>query len=269
MKLVDTHAHLDLANCDFRSGDRIRSSSDRDLSGILKRAKENGVEKIVTISSNLEECEQAVKIAEKNEGVWASCGVHPDEAGGMKNEDWERLRGFLGHEKCVAVGECGFDFGPHGEKASAEIQEGVFRKQCELGREFSLPVIVHSREADELVLKVMGDFKDVKMVVHCFQSGMELEKAVLENENWMMSFTGLVTFGKSVAGILESVKRVPLEKMMVETDAPFLAPEPHRGEINEPGFVKFVAEKIAEVKGVEVEKVAEITTGNAERFFGI
>ncbi|MCX6807785.1 MAG: TatD family hydrolase, partial [Patescibacteria group bacterium] len=172
-------------------------------------------------------------------------------------------------KKIVAIGEIGFDFGPHGTKQPANKQEDVFRKQLQLARKFKLPVIVHTRDADELTMKVLNDFTDVKLVVHCYQSGTDLTEMILKNPNWLFSFTGLITFQKRTEHILEVIKMVSIEKIMIETDAPFLAPVPYRGQINEPSFVAEVAKKIAMIKDLPLEKVAEQTTKNAEEFFGI
>jgi TatD DNase family protein len=269
MKLIDTHAHLDLQPISWpptAEAGEIPSSFSANTK-ILRRARAAGVEKIVTIGSSLAESHAAVAIAEKEERIFATVGIHPDEVADFSQEEERELRALAGKKKVVAIGEIGFDF--FGEKKPpAEIQEVAFRAQLALARELSLPAVIHLRDADEEGLRVLRDFEELPLVVHCFQSGEEVLEAIEKNPNWRASFGGLVTFPKTEK-ILAALRRLPFEKIFLETDAPFLAPVPHRGKANEPAFLPLIAKKIAAEKEVSFEKVAEETTLAAEGFFKI
>ncbi len=270
MKFIDTHAHLDLASPKFRSGAEIQSSAEHDLTPVLARARAAGVTKIISMSSNLRAARNALQIAQRHDGVFATCGVHPDDTVNFDEKTLAELEKLAQKEEVVAIGEIGFDFGPHGEKASVEHQEACFRAQLELARVQKLPAVIHTREADEPTLRVLRDFEDLPLVVHCYQSGAEMTAAILGNPLWKMSFTGLITFGdQKVPQVVAAAEVAPLEKIMIETDTPFLAPAPHRGEVNEPAFVPLVARKIAELKNLPLAEVAATTTATAEKFFGI
>ncbi len=196
--------------------------------------------------------------------LWGTAGIHPHEAGEAREGDLDALRGLArDQEGVVAVGETGLDF--FYDQAPREIQESLFRGHLELGEALGLPVVVHSRNADRDMMRLLGEWGGrVEGVLHCFTGGSELLRAALDM-GWMISFTGIVTFKKYGGEAL--VRSIPRERIMIETDAPYLAPTPHRGRRNEPSFVGRVAEALALLRGEPVEEVHAYTTENALRFF--
>ncbi|MBU1119339.1 TatD family hydrolase [Patescibacteria group bacterium] len=274
MSLIDTHAHLEFK--DF----------DNDREEVIKRAFDASVTKIITVGCDFLSHKKATDIAQKYNGVYACVGFHPDEVdrvggniNGMEVDDYksvqEKVKAHLSSaleesSKIVAIGECGLDYsrlkkGKEGD--SKKKQEILFRAQIEYANEVKLPLIIHVRDAEDDAFTILKDYPETKGVLHCFGGSTEHAKQFLDM-GFLISFTGIVTF-KNADVVREVVKIVPLEKMMVETDCPFLAPEPHRGKRNEPAYVVEVARKIAEVKNVSFEQVSETTTKNAITFFNL
>jgi TatD DNase family protein len=259
--LVDSHCHL--------TDERF----DPDRFHVLGRARMAGVERILSIASNRRDAE---KLAEFliNEGkgdqnlprIWGTAGVHPHEAEDAQKGDMDALRALAAaHSRIVAVGETGLDF--HYDHSPRVVQETLFREHLELAEELGLPVVVHSRSADELTARILReDGRRVQGVLHCFTGGPDLLRTALE-VGWMVSFTGIVTFKNY--GDQELVRKVPRDRLMVETDAPYLAPVPHRGHRNEPAFVFRVAEAVASMREENLEDVQEYTSANAIRFFSL
>jgi len=260
--LIDTHCHLDFE--DF----------DSDLEEVIKRAKEGGVAKMISIGCNLERAKKSIEIAKKHEFIFSSVGLHPQEAdppagGGDKNL-FSQFRELLKEPKVVAIGECGLEF--YGENNNPEIREKqkeIFLKQLDLAAEFKKPVIIHCRNAYAELLEILRNEKEKNPelcgVVHFFAGRLSHAREFLEL-SFLVSFTGVITFARDYDKVIKSA---PLEKIMIETDAPFVAPNPFRGKRNEPLYVKYVAEKIAELRGISYEEVASQTTKNAEKLFGI
>ena len=254
MRLIDSHCHLDFP--DFAD----------ELDAVVARARAAGVEKIVTIGTRVERAHRLIEIAEAYDGVYFTVGTHPHEAAGEAAGDFATMRRLAAHPKCVGVGEAGLDY--HYNYAPPEVARRVFRGQIALARELGLPIVIHTREAEEdtaAILKEEMDHGPFKALLHCFTSSRALAETALEL-SFSISFSGVVTFKKSED--LRAVARdVPLDRLLVETDAPYLAPVPHRGRRNEPAFVALTARAIAEARGMAPDALAEAARENTLRLF--
>lgn len=251
--LFDTHAHLDFKT--FKD----------DFDSVLQRAKDNGVTHIASIGIDLQTSKNAVAIAEQHENIWATVGLHPCDLEDFSEENFAEQEEMLSHPKVVAVGEIGLDY-YHKLNYSNEFQIDIFRKYLRLAKKHSMPVVIHKRNSDEDTYRVLKEENVGKGILHCFDGDTKLALDFIEL-GFHISFPGIVTFKNSK--LFEVAKELPLEKMLVETDSPFLAPHPNRGKRNEPSFVRLTAEKIAEVKGISLEEFATQTTQNAKNVFGI
>jgi TatD DNase family protein len=251
--LFDTHCHL--TDQAFRG----------DLGGVLERAHAAGVERIVCVASEVGDATDALARVADGERIWSTAGIHPHEAARAQPDDWARLRDLLADPRVVAVGECGLDF--HYDHSPRDVQRSVLDRQVELAAETHLPLVVHSRSADSDTKAVLeGLPAGVRGVLHCFTGSPELLDVALER-GWMISVTGLVSFRRfDGEGWLRSV---PDDRLMVETDAPYMSPEPYRGKRNEPAWVAHVADAVARHRGEPTARVREYTTANALRFFGL
>jgi len=217
----------------------------------------------VTIASDAEDAVRAVALAEALPGVWATAGIHPHVAAAADEAALERIVELAGQGKVVALGETGLDY--HYDHSPRDAQRRVFTRHVSLARELGLPLVVHSREADEDTAAIIREAgSEVTGVLHCFAGGAALLEAGLE-AGWMISFSGLVTFRNYDGADL--LRAVPADRLLVETDAPYLAPVPHRGRRNEPAFVRHVVEGVAALRGEAVEAVAAYTTRNARAFY--
>jgi len=253
LNLIDTHAHLDAKDFD----------SDREE--MISRAVKAGVKRIITIGAGygIESASRAVALAEKHDFIWATVGIHPQDA--MHHERIGDVATLATHERVVAIGETGLDF--FRDYAPHDIQEKCFRDQVEIARSVAKPLVIHSRSAGEECLSILKDSnaKDVGGVFHCFEGNAEYAKRLLDI-NFKVSFPGIVTF-KNAKNVHETVRHVPLEQMFLETDAPYLAPVPYRGKRCESAYIIETARAIAELKGLDVSEVVETTTRNAVEFF--
>jgi TatD DNase family protein len=250
--LTDTHAHLQFD--DFAG----------QVPAVLHRASEAGVEKIITVGVDSDDSRKAVALAATYERVWATVGVHP-HAAHEAQPAVTYLRELATRRKVVAIGECGLDF--FRSQATPDEQEGLLRLQIELALEVDLPLIFHVREAFEHFFAVTGDYPALRGVVHSFTGGpAELEQALAAGLN--VALNGIMTFTKD-QGQLEAARQVPLERLLLETDCPYLSPAPHRGKTNEPARVADIADFLAELRGESVEQLAAQTTANAEALFGV
>lgn len=251
----DTHAHLDFP--DF----------DRDRKEMIARARQAGVRYIMTIGSGrgLESAGAALAIAESDPEIWATVGVHPHDVRLMKDEDLALLRDLAGREKVAAIGEIGLDYAK--ERSPRELQQKRFRDQLGLAHELELPVVIHDREAHEDLVKLLkrDGAPAAGGVMHCFSGTADLARELIAM-GFFISFPGVITF-KNARGAVETVRAVPLEKMLIETDCPFLAPAPHRGKRNEPAHVKLVAAAVARILNRPLAEVADQTTRNAFSLF--
>lgn len=256
--IVDTHAHLDDARYDD------------DLDVVLQRAREGGVERFIIPGADPKNLSRAVSIAESNSDVYFAIGVHPYDMDAFDALDFEA---YINHPKCVAVGECGLDYfrleGSDEEKErEKKRQKEVFLSQIEIAKRYKKPIIVHirdaSRDAKEILLSSGAD--NVGGVLHCYNADEEL--LVLAKNGFYFGIGGVVTFSNAKK-LLHVLPKIPLEKLLIETDAPYLTPTPHRGERNEPFYTTFVLKKIAALLEMEEEKIEEITTKNALLLFNI
>jgi TatD DNase family protein len=255
---IDSHAHIDFS-----------SYAPEEIEPLVQRARDAGVGRIVHIGSGegTASMEGAHKVMERFPDVFAAVGVHPHDAKLVNDTVMARARELAAHPKVVAIGEVGLDF--HYNHSTREEQFSALRRFVALAKELKKPLIIHDRDSHDELLQVLKEegAREVGGVFHCFSGDYEFGKRVLE-ENFQVSFTGIVTFKKAET-TQDAARRLPLERMLIETDSPFLTPMPHRGKRNEPAYVAFVAQKIAELKGLSVDAVAEKTTENAKRLFNI
>jgi len=254
VRLIDSHCHLDFP--DFAD----------ELDAVVERASAAGVERIVTIGTKVGTTGQLVEIAERHKGVFFTVGTHPHEAARPDAEDYDAMRRFAAHEKCVGIGEAGLDY--HYNFAPPELAKLVFRGQIALARELALPLVVHTREAEDDTAAILTDEMGkggFSAIMHCFTSSRALAEAAL-GLGFMISFSGVVTFKNS--GDLRAIARdAPLDRILIETDAPYLAPAPYRGKRNEPAYVAETARVVADAKGLAIDEIAEATRANALRIF--
>ncbi|MDF1509510.1 TatD family hydrolase [Robertmurraya sp. DFI.2.37] len=253
--LFDTHAHLNA------------EQFAEDLEEVIARAQENGVENMVIVGFDRPTITRAMELVEKYDFMYASVGWHPVDAIDMNDEDLAWIEDLSSHPKVVAIGEMGLDY--YWDKSPKEIQKEVFRKQIQLAKKVNLPIVIHNREATADIVEILKEegASEVGGIMHCFSGSVEVAQECL-NMNFYISLGGPVTF-KNARKPKEVAEAVPLEKLLIETDCPYLAPHPYRGKRNEPGYVKLVAEQIAELKGISYEEVARITTANAKKLFAI
>ena len=254
MRVFDTHAHYD-------SG-----AFNADRMDVLASLPEQGVELILNPGCDLETSRTAVALAEAFPHVYAAVGFHPSDCQGWSAQAREELRTLAANPKVKAIGEIGLDY-YWKDNAPKEFQQLVFHAQMELAEELGLPVIVHDREAHQDCLEVVKAHPNVKGVYHCYSGSLEDAK-ILTKLGWMISFTGVVTY-KNARKSLEVIEWLPMDRIMIETDSPYLTPEPFRGKRNDSGKVHLVVETIARVKGMDPDEVARITLENGKRFFGI
>ncbi|GBR76303.1 hydrolase TatD [Candidatus Termititenax persephonae] len=254
--MFDTHAHLNLEPLGKEPPEEI-----------VRRAKEQGVTKIINIGIDIASSQQSVALAAQIPEVYAAVGIHPQEAGSAYNDAqiFRELERLLGQKKVVALGEVGLDY--YRNPVAPSVQKQVLEWQLRLALENDKPLIVHNRDADEDVYAILKYYKCAKVVFHCYGRDREFTRKLLDL-GWLVSFTGNITFPKNRQG-QDAVIYTPLDSIMIETDCPFMAPVPHRGQTNEPAFVRLVAEKIAELKGVDWEQVEQATDANARQFFAI
>ena len=258
--LIDSHAHLDY-------------EYDVSTEELLRNAKEAGVEKIITIAATVDSLDRAKNLADRFTELYFTSGIHPHDAKDFSSEIAEKIKQLAQHPKCVAIGELGLDY--HYDLSDRSTQFSVFTAQTALALELGKPIIVHTREADADTLKILAPFAKSFLeqwpdrspgVIHCFTGDRALAEACLQL-GFYISFSGILTF-KNAEDLREIVRTVvPLDKIMVETDSPYLAPIPHRGKKNQPAFTKFVAEKVAELKGLSLPELAKYTTANTSRLF--
>ena len=255
---VDTHAHLCYA--DLRN----------ELTAVIERAKAVGVERIVSIATTIEDSRETLELARQYDGVYATVGLHPGEIPNVSLCDMKDLAALASEPKVVAIGETGLDY--YRSREHEQAQKDLFWAQLGLAKERALPVVIHNRSAESDILEILrahaeGLPKDFRPwgVMHCFGGDEKFAFDCLEI-GLLISYTGILTF-KNAEALRDVARKVPLDKVMLETDAPYLAPVPHRGKRNEPSFVPHIAEVLAQIKGLPVEEVARVTTANAERFF--
>ncbi|MGB8001120.1 MAG: TatD family hydrolase [Anaerobacillus sp.] len=253
--LFDTHTHLNV------------EQFSEDQKEVIERAQAAGVTKMVVVGFDRETIEQAMILVEEYDFLYAAVGWHPVDAIDMNEEDLEWIEELAGHPKVVAIGEMGLDY--HWDKSPHDIQKDVFRKQIQLAKKVNLPIIIHNREATRDVIDLLKEENaaEVGGIMHCFAGTVEEANECLDM-NFYISLGGPVTF-KNAKLPKEVAKEVPIDRLLIETDCPFLAPHPNRGKRNEPSYVKLVAEQIADLKEMNYEELAKETTKNAMKLFGI
>lgn len=253
--LVDSHAHLD--------GNKFAG----DLHETIERAAENGIGHILTVGCDLVSSRASIAIAEQYPNIYASIGVHPHDAEEIDEQTLAEMKELLNHPKAVALGEIGLDF--FRDHCPRDIQRQAFREQIRLARELGKPVIVHDRDAHEETIAILTEEKadEVGGVLHCFSGDLKMAQQCLDL-GFYLSFPGTITYPKNEE-LREIVRQVSIERMLVETDCPYLSPQKFRGKRNEPAYVRFTAEKVAEIKGQSIDDVARITSRNCFELFGI
>ena len=252
--LFDTHAHYNASQFD----------ADRDV--VLSALSAQGVGLVVNPGCDLESSRQAIALAERYPFVYAAVGVHPEDCAGWQDSDVDELRRLAALPKVVAVGEIGLDYYWE-ENPPRELQKRVFRAQMALAQELDLPVIVHDREAHGDSMDIVREFPQVRGVFHCFSGSVEMAQELVRR-GWMISFTGVLTY-KNARKAVEAAQAIPIDRLMIETDSPYMAPVPHRGERNHSGLVVHTCRRLAEIKGIDAEECARITMENGRRFFRI
>ena len=253
---VDTHAHLD--------DPAMRG----DLPSVLERARVAGVVQVIAIGTTADDSASVVRLADGHRGVFAAVGVHPNHAAETRTGDWERIRSLAARDKVVALGETGLD--RYRDNTPFDVQQDWFARHLECADERGLPVIIHCRQSERDLIEQMGRLgRPVRGVLHSFTGTWDDASAFLEL-GLHISFAGMVTFTNKGLDALRAVAaRVPLERLLVETDSPYLSPHPHRGQSNEPARVALTAARLAEVRGVSAAELARATTANARRLFGL
>lgn len=254
MPLFDTHAHFDAEQFD----------EDRDE--VLSALPGSGVGLVVNPGCDLATSRTAVALAEKYPHVYAAVGIHPEECGTVTEADLEELRTLAQQEKVVAIGEIGLDYYWE-DNPARELQQEIFRRQMELARELKLPVIIHDREAHGDSMAVILDYPDVRGVLHCFSGSPEMAAELLKR-GWYLGFDGPITY-KNARRAPEVAAITPLDRIVIETDSPYLTPVPYRGKRNDSRYLPYVVEKLAEWKGVTTEEMTRITWENGLRLYGL
>lgn len=250
MPLIDSHCHL------------YFDQLNRELPNVLERARTMGVDRMICIGIDLDTSRQAVAIAEEQDSVVATAGIHPHEAQSAPDDYQDQLVDLLTFPQVKAVGEIGLDY--YRNHSDPDVQKRVFREQLELAKTHNYPVVFHNREADKDIIDLLKSSGINQGVAHCFSSDLETADSFLEMGLYI-SFAGNLTFKNS--HLPDVAKAIPLDRILVETDSPFLSPVPFRGKPNEPGRTRFVAEKLAEIKQLSLEEVTDQTRRNTEELF--
>lgn len=254
--LIDSHAHLDDRRFD---GDRDR---------IINSLEDNGVELVINVGAGMVSSKASVELANKYENIYAVVGVHPHSAKELEGRDLSELKELAQQDKVVAIGEIGLDF--YYDNSPRDVQRKWFKAQIDLAKELDMPVVIHTRDAAQEtfdILKGAAEDGKLKCLLHCYSGSVEMAEEYIKL-GFYISLAGPVTF-RNARVPKEVAKVVPLDRLMIETDSPYLTPEPYRGKRNEPMYVKYVAQCIAEERGITLEEVTKATSANVFRFFGI
>ena len=252
---IDSHSHLD----------DERFNQDRDI--LIKSLKENKVDLAINIGADLETSINSVKLADQYDPIYATIGVHPHSASEVTEETLNQFREMAKNDKVVAIGEIGLDF--YYDNSPRDLQRKWFKEQLKLAKELNLPVVIHSRDATKETFDTIKEAQDgtLRGVMHCFSGSVEMAIEYMKLD-FYISIGGPVTF-KNARVVREVAEAVPLDKLLIETDCPYLTPEPYRGKRNEPMLIKYVAEKIAQIKNITVEELASHTSRNTKDLFKI
>ena len=251
--LIDTHSHVDM----------LEGISIEDA---IKNAKENGVKKIIVPCAYPKDVDKIFELVNKYDELYGLLGVHPSEAKDWDNELIDRIKNYSDNPKIVGIGEIGLDY--YWDKSFVDLQKEVFIKQIKLANELYLPICVHDREAHKDTFDILKEYnKGSKVVMHCFSGSVEFARECIK-EGWYLALGGVVTF-KNAVKMKEVAADIPLEKLLLETDAPYLTPVPYRGKENQPAYVRFVAEEISKIRNVSFENIVQASSQNAEKVFAI
>lgn len=251
--MIDTHSHINM----------IESIS---LEEVFKNAKENGIDKIIIPSAYPKDIDVVMSLVETHVNLYGMLGVHPSEVKDWNDNLIDKIKEYSKHPKIVAIGEIGLDY--YWDKSFNDLQKEVFIKQIKLANELNLPISIHDREAHKDTYDILKEYnKGSDIVMHCFSGSVEFAQLCLK-EGWYLALGGVVTF-KNAIKMKEVAKIVPLDKLLLETDAPYLAPTPFRGKENQPAYVKYIADEIAALRGVDFKEIADATTQNAVKVFGL
>jgi TatD DNase family protein len=253
--LIDTHCHLDDPKFD----------EDREAVMARARARDVGVKRFVTIGCDVALSKRARDLAQLYDDVYFSAGIHPHEAAKVDDDYIAQLEELARHAKCVAIGECGLDY--YYNHSPRDMQRRVFIEQIELAKRAGKALVIHVRDAWDECIQILNDQKPDRTIIHCF-TGDERHAREFMDLGCYISISGIVTF-KTPGALPDVVRKAPIDRLLVETDSPYLAPMPHRGKRNEPSYVRIVAEKLAEIRGISVEELIEQTGENAVRVFGV
>ena len=246
---IDVHCHLDSNYYD-------------DIDKVINNAKKNNVNKLIYNGCNKKSNKEVIKLIYKYDSVYGAVGYHPTELDDVNEKDYELLESLLSNKKIVAIGEIGLDY--HYPDTNKEKQKYAFRRQLELAEKHNIPVIVHSRDAIQDTFDIMSEY-NIKGVIHCFSGSVEMAKEFIK-KGFLISVGGIITF-KNAKNIIEVIKNIDLSYVLLETDSPYLTPEPFRKEQNEPMYIPIIASKIADILNVSIEEVSSKTTDNAKRLF--
>lgn len=256
MELIDTHAHLD------------DEKFAHDRAAVVERALAAGVVKIITMGDSLDSSARSVALAERFEPVYAAVGIHPEEAQPMTAATDDRLAAWAAQEKVVAIGEIGLDYYWEKDEERRALQRAIFVRQLDLARQLKLPVCIHDREAHGDMMKILKtEGRGLRGVLHCYSGSWEMAAELLKSD-WYFGIDGPLTY-KNAAKLPEIVQRLPAERILVETDSPYLSPMPFRGKRNEPAHVLYIAKKAAELRGESLEAFARATRENTRELYGI
>ncbi|MBT3665439.1 TatD family hydrolase [bacterium] len=248
--LIDTHCHLFF--------DELKE----DLSNVLKRAADLGVTKFICVGTNIEDSKESHNLALNYEKIFSTAGVHPHDAEEVAENYIDELYNLLKDKKVLAVGEIGLDY--FKELSDIRVQKKIFAEQLELAQKINKPIVFHNRDSDDDIINILSEFPNVYGVAHCFSSTYDVAKKLIDM-GFYISFSGNLTFKNS--HLPDVAKRLPIDRLLVETDSPFLSPAPHRGKTNEPGRARFVADLLARLHNLSINEVAQITTTNAKAIF--
>ena len=249
--LFDTHAHMN------------DEAFDADREEMILGLPEKGIQYVMNVGCSLHSSGDCIAMAEKYPFVYASVGTHPDAADEVNEAVIEQYRQMAKHPRVLAIGEIGLDY--YYETVSREVQQKAFRMQMELARELRMPVIIHERDAHDDAMRIVKEFKDVTGVFHCYSGSAEMARQLV-NMGWYIGFTGVLTF-KNARKAVETAERIPLDRIVLETDCPFMAPEPFRGKRNDPGYLYRMAQRLAEIRGITAEEAQAATLENAKRLY--
>lgn len=256
MELIDTHAHLD------------DEKFAHDRAAVIERARESGVVKIITMGDSLDSSARSVALAEQFEPVYAAVGIHPEEAQPMTAATDEQIAAWAAQEKVVAIGEIGLDYYWEKDEERRALQRAIFVRQLDLARQLKLPVCIHDREAHGDMMKILKtEGRGLRGVLHCYSGSWEMAAELLKSD-WYFGVDGPLTY-KNAAKLPEIVQRLPAERILIETDSPYLSPMPFRGKRNEPAHVLYIAKKAAELRGESLEAFARATRENTRELYGI